>query len=69
MKKQYLTTFLLCTLLSDSLSQGIDFGRGEVTVTVPSSYSSAEKTPLIILLHGYGSNGERGFLLRIQSYR
>ena len=60
MKKQYLTTFLLCTLLSaNSLSQGIDFGRGEVTVTVPSSYSSAEKTPLIILLHGYGSNGER----------
>ena len=44
MKKQYLTTFLLCTLLSaNSLSQGIDFGRGEVTVTVPSAIAARKK--------------------------
>ena len=60
MKKQLFAIFLLCTLPSaPSLSQSIDFGRGEVTVTVPSSYDSSEDTPLIILLHGYGSTGER----------
>ena len=60
MKKQLFAIFLLCTLPSaHSLPQSIDFGRGEVTVTVPSSYDSAEDTPLIILLHGYGSTGER----------
>ena len=60
MKRYHFATVLLCTLLSaPSLSQNTDFGRGEVPVTVPSGYNGAEETPLIILLHGYGSTGER----------
>ena len=60
MKRYHFATVLLCTLLSaPSLSQNTDFGRGEIPVTVPSGYNGAEETPLIILLHGYGSTGER----------
>ncbi len=35
----------------------IDAGRGEVPLVVPASYDSAKVTPLIVLLHGYGSSG------------
>ena len=38
-------------------AQSIDFGRGELPVTVPENYSSETPTPLIVLLHGYGSTG------------
>lgn len=54
----------------------IDLGRGPVTVFVPASYDPGVPTPLVLLLHGYGSDGalqeaymrflplaeERGFL-------
>lgn len=35
----------------------IDAGRGEVPLIVPESYDSGIATPLIVLLHGYGSSG------------
>lgn len=61
MKKLYVK-LLLGALLSlsaviQSLAQDIDFGRGDVLVKVPESYSASEAHPLIILLHGYTSSG------------
>ena len=47
------------TFSAISFAQGIDFGRGEIPVTVPANYSGENPSPLIILLHGYGSNGPR----------
>lgn len=35
----------------------IDFGRGDVPVTVSKNYNAENPAPLIVLLHGYGSNG------------
>ena len=35
----------------------IDLGRGPVTVHVPPSYDPETATPLVMLLHGYGSSG------------
>ncbi len=39
-------------------AQSIDAGRGELPVTVPDGYSADQPTPLIVLLHGYTSDGE-----------
>lgn len=35
----------------------IDAGRGEIPLIVPDSYQTNAPAPLIVLLHGYGSNG------------
>lgn len=35
----------------------IDAGRGEIQLVVPDSYANNTPVPLIVLLHGYGSNG------------
>lgn len=35
----------------------IDAGRGEVPLFVPDNYSAEQESPLIVLLHGYGSSG------------
>ncbi len=35
----------------------VNLGRGAVTIFTPASYDSTTPTPLILLLHGYGSNG------------
>jgi polyhydroxybutyrate depolymerase len=60
MKKFYLFTLPLFFILSPILvAQSIDFGRGEISIKVPANYSSENPAPLIILLHGYGSNGLR----------
>ncbi len=48
------------TLASTSAAQNdieIDLGRGPVTVNVPPSYDPSVAAPLLMLLHGYGSNG------------
>ena len=37
--------------------QSVDVGRGEVPVAVPASYDGSTPTPLVVLLHGYGSSG------------
>jgi len=38
----------------------IDLGRGPVTVHVPPIYDPSLPAPLVVLLHGYSSNGMRG---------
>ena len=35
----------------------IDLGRGPVVVHIPSSYDRSVPAPLLLLLHGYSSNG------------
>ncbi|MDD9888775.1 MAG: prolyl oligopeptidase family serine peptidase [Gammaproteobacteria bacterium] len=58
MKKLYSLLTLLVLLAPMQLSaQSIDFGRGELPITVPDSYSADNPTPLIVLLHGYTSSG------------
>ncbi len=49
-------TVLLMTAGSAS-AQFIDAGRGQLPLTVPSSYDVDVPTPLIVLLHGYTSSG------------
>ncbi len=55
---------LICSLLltfTATLSahdiRMIDAGRGDITLTVPSSYAANTPAALVILLHGYGSSG------------
>ncbi len=36
----------------------LDLGRGPVTVHVPPTYDPAQPAPLVVLLHGYGANGQ-----------
>ena len=63
MKKQLLKTIILGPLIglgiAFSMAQDIDFGRGDVLVRVPSAYSDSDSYPLVILLHGYSSSGQR----------
>jgi len=40
-----------------SNAQSINLGRGELPLTVPDNYDANIATPLIVLLHGFGSNG------------
>lgn len=57
-----LMVVLAATLLAAPTStdaQSIDLGRGELPVRVPADYSIETPTPLIVLLHGYGSSGAR----------
>ena len=51
--------FLGATLLAVPLAAdfSVDLGRGPVNVNVPGAYNSAVPAPLILLLHGYGSDG------------
>ncbi len=46
-----------CSPTPDAAAQSIDLGRGELPVRVPVGYSPDTPTPLIVLLHGYGSSG------------
>jgi len=55
-----LMVVMLMLLSSISVAQSmltIDAGRGELPLFVPASYDSDAPAPLIVLLHGYGSNG------------
>lgn len=52
--------FLAAALFSGggvATAQSVDAGRGDLPVTVPSSYTGDTATPLIILLHTYGRTG------------
>ena len=40
-----------------AVAQTIDAGRGELPLRVPSDYDKDTPTPLVVLLHGYGSSG------------
>lgn len=55
------TLVLVGVLLTHGLAsaQTIDAGRGELSLRVPSSYDPGKPAPLVVLLHGYGSSGER----------
>ena len=44
---------------SSAFGQTIDQGRGPVQLTVPQNYSGKNPTPLIVLLHGFRSNGSK----------
>ena len=55
MKKLLTIVLIFFSVAASALS--VDFGRGDVSVTVPENYSDENPAPLIILLHGYGSNG------------
>ena len=46
-------------LFSSVVGQTIDQGRGRVQLTVPQNYNEKNPTPLIVLLHGFRSNGSR----------
>ncbi|MEQ8954896.1 MAG: PHB depolymerase family esterase [Gammaproteobacteria bacterium] len=59
MNKKFLTIVALCLWGSVALAQTIDAGRGALPLTVPSGYNANTPTPLIVLLHGYTSNGEQ----------
>lgn len=57
---RFLLVFVAALLSTASVAQtslSIDAGRGDVPVFVPSDYASNAPAPLIVLLHGYGSNG------------
>ena len=64
MKKHLFKTIILGPLIglgiaSSSMAQDINFGRGDVLVKIPSTYSDSDSHPLVILLHGYTSSGQR----------
>ncbi len=64
MKKHLLKTIIIGPLIGlgiafSCMAQDIDFGRGDVLVKIPSTYSDSDYYPLIILLHGYNSSGQR----------
>ncbi len=60
MKLKNLSLLLLATLFASLVqAQSIDLERGELPVTIPESYDGSEPTPLIVLLHGYTSSGQR----------
>ncbi len=40
-----------------ALAQTIDAGRGELPLRVPFDYDTDMPTPLVVLLHGFGSSG------------
>jgi len=40
-----------------SVAETVNIGRADEQLVVPSGYSASTKTPLVILLHGYTSNG------------
>ncbi len=47
----------LAPLAPSASAGGVDAGRGNVQVFEPAAYDPSEPTPLVMLLHGYGSNG------------
>ena len=64
MKKHLFKTIILGPLIGlgiafSSTAQDINFGRGDVLVKIPSTYSDSNSYPLVILLHGYISSGQR----------
>lgn len=57
--QKFLSLLVASLLAPMALAQSIDLGRGEIPIAVPADYDADEPTPLIVLLHGYGSNGPR----------
>lgn len=59
MKKLFITLLALTCLGPLANGQSVDLGRGELPLTVPQSYDGDTPLPLIVLLHGYTSSGQR----------
>ena len=59
MRTTIATLFLLLPLAATEIAsaQTVNAGRGNLPVTVPTSYDDATPTPLIVLLHTYGRTG------------
>lgn len=56
--RSMLLLLLLCTpFVSAQQTSQIDAGRGDIPLLVPDAYEANSPSPLIVLLHGYGSNG------------
>lgn len=54
-----LAAALLCGHPRPATAQAVDFGRGALPVHAPTSFEASAPRPLVILLHGYGSDGAR----------
>ena len=48
---------VLLAIPAVATAASIDVGRGDVSLTIPSGYNGESATPLIMLLHGFGSSG------------
>lgn len=63
----------LALALVPAVPQGtltVDAGRGPIEVTLPAGYDPAVPAPLVMLLHGYGSNGaDQESYLRFQPFQ
>lgn len=58
--KTITTLFIACCVFAFPVlaaAQNLDFGRGEVLVSIPDNHSEEVALPLIVLLHGYTSSG------------
>lgn len=54
------TRFALCFLsicFTSAVAQSVNLGRGDIPLTVSAAYDANTATPLIVLLHGFGSSG------------
>lgn len=58
-KAPYLLAAICMGISAPAAAQSIDLGRGRLDVKVPTSYAVDDPTPLVVLLHGYGSSGAR----------
>ena len=66
-------TLLFLFLINDLYAQQILTSRGEVQIYTPDGYSESKRYPLLLLLHGYGFDGETaeriwGFTESIDKY-
>ena len=57
--RHWLIGVVIATWACASGAAGVDIGRGEVPVVVPSGYDPAKPAPLVVLVHGYTSSGEQ----------
>ncbi|MBL4819979.1 MAG: hypothetical protein JKY98_03170 [Gammaproteobacteria bacterium] len=53
----FILTFSQLIAVNTLWAQTIDAGRGDLPLTVPSSYHADTPAPLIVMLHGYGHSG------------
>lgn len=56
-KMLFLSAAVLSTQVMAETRTHIDAGRGNIPLIVPATYDAAQDSPLIVLLHGYGSSG------------
>lgn len=57
MRSMFLLLLLCSSFALAQQTTQIDAGRGDIPLIVPDDYQANAPAPLIVLLHGYGSNG------------